>query len=82
MQGCADELLEGVGRLVHFFDRPRPCRVDLDEAHPRRCRLLDDQTDDRFEGDECLLLAQWLAAGAYAGDGADGRADERIERGQ
>ena len=82
VQSCADELLEGVGRLVYLLDRARPRGVDLDEAHPRRRRLLDDQADDRFEGDSRLLLAQRPTVGFHVGDRPDGRADEGIQSGQ
>ena len=65
----ADEVLEGVGRAVHLLDRPRPGRVDLDEAHPRGRRLLDDQADQRFEGAAGALLRPGGSLPAAVGDG-------------
>ena len=63
-----DEALEGVGRAIDLLNRSRSHRVDLDEAHARRRRLVDDQPDEGLEGLTGALLGGGMIL-ALADDG-------------
>ena len=81
---CSSICTASVGRLVHrAVDQGRPLgagRVDLDDAHLRRRRLLDDQPDQPLEG-----LPRPLDPGRRALVAAEflqGRPDQLLDRGQ